>query len=232
MMKQLTIPLPPPTPYSLRYFVPHSGVADAYQHLERCIADVLGASVAFHIVVLYGARGTGKTHLIRGFSEKAAACGGENPEPGAVTQGDSRIAAFDLRELVRGDSEDESRVAAFVSQYEQRKREGGLVLVEAAALPSAPGEMNPHLKSRLFAGSQVGLSYPREDELRPLLLSLCERKNLKLNAQSVDYLLRRIPLNPLSFDNILSAVSDFSLSEGRPAGRGLIQEVVAELLEK
>ena len=66
----------------------------------------------------------------------------------------------------------------------------------------------------------------KEEELSPILNSLLERKNMKLSERSVAYLLRRLPREPLSFDAIFARINELSLEESRPAGLGVIRELI------
>ena len=92
---------------------------------------------------------------------------------------------------------------------------------------------NPHIMSRLNSLTALSLDYPSEEELRPILNSLAERNNLKLSDTNLDYLLKRLPLKPLSFANIFARVDELSLTDGKPAKRSVLKEaVVKETLEK
>lgn len=210
-MTQLTFHLAPVEPYSLSYFVPHSGVTEAYELLEHAIAEV--SEGGFRLVFLYGSSGTGKTHLLYGFRKRAEEQG-IDPE---------RICVCSLEQLLKNKSES---IGEFVKTYDRLKSEGGLILVEARDIFHPTDDLDKHLSSRLLAGYSVKVGYPREEELRPLLLSLLERKNLKLTDYSLNYLLRWLPLDPLSLDRILTAINDLSLSNSRKVGQGLIREVL------
>lgn len=209
-MKQLKFQLTPREPFSLRYFVAHSGTAEAVSVLEQSVADVAEHSGQFHCVFVYGPAGSGKTHLLNGFYFRAIEGGIEK----------SRLSIFSLSDVLGGDD----KISEFVSRYEELKRSGGLLFVEGPELNNP--EINPHVRSRLFSGYVVRICYPQEEELRPLLMSLVERKNLRLSEYSINYLLRWLPLSPLAFDKILSAVDEILSPGTRRGGHAAVTEVI------
>jgi chromosomal replication initiation ATPase DnaA len=99
--------------------------------------------------------------------------------------------------------QDKAWVPSFIELYDRLKREGGLLFIRAAKPPKDVTD-NPHVLSRLLAGQAVLLDFPREEECVPILHSLLERLNLKLTNRAIDYLIRRMPRNPLSFEVILA----------------------------
>ena len=72
-MRQLALNLRPTNPYDLQYFVPHSGVFAAWELLDRAIKEVLNNKTQFRLIYLYGPAGSGKTHLLLGFTQLALA---------------------------------------------------------------------------------------------------------------------------------------------------------------
>lgn len=215
---QLSLELPPADPYSLFYFVPHHGVSEAVALFEQAVDDLVKDPTAFRTIFIYGPSGSGKTHLVEGFALAA------------VSQGVSQehLCQIDLDNQGEADTrcvDDNRWVAQFIARFEERKSCGGLVLISSR---TAPGEVtdNPHLTSRFLSGSVLRVYYPSEEELRPLLLSLLERRNLKLSEKSLHYLLRRLPIDPLSFDAIFARINELSLLQGKPAGFGVVREAV------
>ena len=58
-------------------------------------------------------------------------------------------------------------------------------------------------------------------------MSLLERHNLRLADNSLQYLLKRLPRDPLSFDAIFGKINELSFQQGKPARLGLVRQVVA-----
>ena len=209
---QLALGLSPRQPYSLDYFVPHSGVAEAYAALEQALENAASCRQYFQLIFVWGLPGSGKKHLLEGFCQRAAERG--------IPQ--ERIYKVFFKQ---GESPDDDEVSQFVRIYEQMRASGGLIF--GAAILSPDGvTSNPHLLSRLTAGSVFELSYPREDELAPLLSSLLERKNLKLPSKTVDYVLKRLPRDPLSFEGVFARISELCFRQGKTAGPGIVRQVL------
>jgi len=205
LISQIPLKLEVFEPHSLRYLVPHSGVADALPIFERCLADLENDSNVFRSIFLYGPQGSGKTHLTRGYQELA------------LTRGIQSVSVFDTDLLVTPET-----VRSFIDATEQARNSGGLIIAEGRELPTERGDLTPHITSRLLAGYSVRIGYPMEEELKPLLLSILERRSLRLPEHSVQHLLKLLPTNPLSMERIIRAIDELALSEQRKVGRGLI----------
>lgn len=210
---QLGLPLAPQQPYSLSYLVPHSGIAQAAAVLDAAVARAVEDRSSFQSFYLHGSSGAGKTHLAEGYAEAARGAGVPN----------ERIVVLDFDRK----PESEDWIPAYVSEYERLKREGGLLIAAGRAHPEHLTG-NAHALSRFRAGEIVPLRYPAEEELRPLLASLSERRNLKLSERNLNYLIRRLPVNPLSFEAIFANIDQLCIAQGRPARLGVIQEVMKE----
>jgi chromosomal replication initiation ATPase DnaA len=206
---QLGFPLPPSDPYSMHYLVVHSGIAEAVLMLEEAV----NASSEFSLVVVWGESGSGKTHLLSAYKKLAA---------------EKNISSEKIQviELERADYNDEGRIAQFISVYEKLKSTGGVLFV---SLQDHPGgaEINPHLKSRLLAGKIAALERPREQELSTVFTSLLQKKNMKLGERSIDFLLRRIPANTLSFEAISARLDEVFREDGREAKFSVVREMIS-----
>jgi len=210
--EQLSLNLTPTEPYSLKYFVPHQGVAEGVAVLEQAVKEFQSGASRFVMVYLYGPAGAGKTHLLNGYAKLAL----------TDEVASERVVVRDLNDY----NESDEWVREFISTFERLKADGGLLLISAANSPD-DATSNPHVLSRLLSGSVVSVDYPPEEELEPLILSLLERRNLRLGARSINYLLKRIPRDPLSFDVIFGKISELSFSTQKPAKLGVVREVVA-----
>lgn len=207
--RQLTLSFSHPSFFSLRYLIPHSGILGAIQVIEDAVQSVVRDPAAFRLVVLQGPSGSGKSHLIGAYLGWAAELGVERSA---------------LRYLQLHDDREETS-SYFISEYERLRSAGGVLLVE---LPDSVGRFNPHIESRLQAGVRCALAYPEEVELRPLVESLLERHHLVLPEGSLEYLLVRLPLNPLSLESIIAAISKNSFATNKSPKRGLIRGVLRE----
>ncbi len=214
---QLSFSLKPLEPFGERYFVPHSGVGLALETLQRTMEQMKAGDLFFAPFYIYGPTGVGKTHLVNFISTQAVAQG-SNAE---------FIDSFQT-------------AGKFVDSYERVKRLGGMFLVSGQLSDNQAKEefsSNPHVTSRLNTLTPIELNYPTEVELRPIIDSLAERHNLKLPETTMNYLLRHLPLKPLSFDNIFARINELSLADGKPAKRAVVKaavlkETIDETLKK
>lgn len=216
MKEQLTIPLPPLAPYSLSFFVPHSGVAEAVGLLREAVEAVLRDPREFRSFYLFGGAGAGKSHLAEGIRLFAK-------ERGLI---ESKVSVFEADERdAAGSAVFLSRPEIFISSYERARREGGLVILAAR---KAPAELtsDPHLLSRFRAGPAIMLDRPREEELRAVLEALFERRNLRISPKMLDFLVSRLPADPLSFAQIVAKIDGFLWARGRPTTQRDIRRAV------
>ncbi len=180
-----------------QFFVTHSGVIDALSAIELSLADPSSFSF-FHVT---GPKGSGKSELLRVFERRA---------PSVVT-------AFDF---FSGEPTDDT-VAAFISAYESKKSSGGTLLVAAGHAAK-----NPHVASRLAFALPLELGFPREEELHPLVHALLERRGLRFTDSMVEFLVRRLPADPLSLSSIFAKIDELSLAQGKQANRAIVREAL------
>ena len=217
--KQLMLGLQPTEPYAPRYFVPHTGVAPALKTFRAMCTRFLDDTACSEVLYVFGRSGTGKEHLFRVLAKELEEFG--------LTTDQAQLVKLSDKEQLRVEGFAES----FVARAEQLRSRGGVLVVIA---PDSPGAMtdNPHLLSRFKMGSVIELSFPSEEELPALIASLLERRNLKLSPRSVDYLLRRLPRDPLSFDHIFAKINELSFSQSRPAHLSVVKAAVGSDLER
>jgi len=208
--KHLSLNLNPVTPYSLDYFVRHSGVASALDVALSAIEELSENSEKFKLIYLFGPAGSGKTHFVEGMRALV--------DKNKISA-EKFVVVENLETL-----EEEQLISQIVSVYDRLKTTGGVMILASAKDPRNV-TANPHVQSRLLAGDLLEISYPQETELRPILISLLDRKNLKLSDYSINFLLKRLPLDPLSFSNIFARLNDLTLSEGRPANFGAVRDL-------
>ena len=210
--KQVPFDLKPTKPYSLSYFVTHSGVVEAWNLLEKLFSDFQEKPKEFAFCYLWAHAGLGKTHLVQGLLEQVKEL---NP------QIETSIAIYDAPTSEPSDE----WVSEFVHTFNTLKANGGLMLILSRKHPDEVTD-NPHVKSRLHSGMIVRILPPKEEELVAIVHSILERKNLQLSERSIEYLRRRLPNDPLSFDEILASINQLSLEESRPASLKVIREAI------
>jgi|GEM_PF-3252938 len=200
--------------FDISQFIVHSGVVDAYQMAKSACDKFLKDDRLFQLVFFWGPTGVGKSHLAQGLRQDLIKSGIE----------DSKIVIWDLTDQVTTASEgDNETTRKFVDCYQRLASSGGLFFVLSRKEPKRNSE-DPHLVSRFLSGQEVSLAYPQEKELNTVLTVLLERHNLRLKDSQKKFLLRRLPLNPLSFATILDTIDHFSLSTGRPATQRVVRD--------
>lgn len=208
-------------PLSLNYFVCHSGVAEAFSVLDRFVDDVREDPSSSRIAFLWGPEGSGKTHLARGFAGRAIESGIEHAKLDCCEWDENSAGSGgEWQSVDRGPAE-------FISRFETIKRTGGLFFVTSRNSPDRASK-DPHIQSRLLSGAVLKLSFPRDDELRPVLVSLLARHNLRLSDSTLNYLLERLPANPLCFDSVFAKISDLSYAERKPVGMRMLRQTLRE----
>jgi len=206
--KQVPLYLPPTEEYGPKYFVVHSGVSPVIEEVDQLLELANKLPETFFSLCLYSPKGFGKSHLLRLLEKRALERG--------ISQ--AKIALIDI-EL------SEDSIGQYVACYNQLISSGGLLLA-SLDVPTIDSSLSPHLLSRLKRGRMLEVKLPEESELMPLLKSLLARRNLALSDRALQYVLRRTARDPLSFSEIFARISTFSLAEMKPAGLGIIRQLM------
>ena len=210
--EQITLPLESSLPRSVFNLVPHSGIMEAVTSFESALDVVVEDKSAFRMIYLYGKEGSGKSHLIDAYLERAALRG---------------ICA-ELKVFQLGSENDrEDWVSYFISEYERIKSCGGVIIVEAREHPVSAAT-NPHLQSRLLSGEVIAVNPPLDEEVRLVVESLLARRQVEISEYVLDYLLKRIPRDTLSFSSILARIDELSLRDKKPVGLAIVRKVLDE----
>ncbi|MFN8389724.1 MAG: hypothetical protein U0136_05490 [Bdellovibrionota bacterium] len=209
-VQQLRIPLEARSPFSAAYFVTHSGVSGALNALDHALVTTSEGSSEFFPFLLIAPAGFGKTHLLSLLGERANELGLSS----------ERYQYFD-DPLGAPAAEEDAVARSFIAAYERMKSSGGVLVFAARERPT-----NPHIDSRLAFAVPLALELPKEEEMRPLVESLLERKNLRFGEANISYLLQRLPADPLSLSHIFAKIDELCLAEGRHAGRAVLREVL------
>ena len=215
--KQLILPFCDRHIVSLDNFVSHSGIDVAYRALRVALESFINDSTQFFAFYLYGAQGTGKTHLLDAIVNEAQERIGE----------DFRVLQIDLTESKMEESQ--HWADWFIRCYEELRTCGGMVLLSAREHPQKITSC-PHLGSRFMAGQVMEIEYPSEAELQSFFVSLLEKRGVRLPERQINYLLARLPASPLFFSGFFAKVDRVSLSETRALRFGLLKELIEDYL--
>lgn len=169
-------------------------------------------------VYLWGAPGSGKTHLLRGFSAAAGAlyfdCRGAT-----VLEDSSRLAVDNIDAAGPGCQE------ALFSAY-NRSREAGGVFVASGQQPPAQLELRDDLRSRLGWGLVFQVQALSEPGLHAALHAHAASRGYPLRPEVIDFMLKRWPRDLKSLVKVLDALDRYSLEQKRAVSLDLVRELL------
>src|SRR5260370_13023721 len=206
-MQQLLLELAPPPPPTLGNFFPgRNGAA-----LKALRAALEGGE---RFVFLWGSRGSGKTHLLRGFAEAgkaklvAAYIAGANPDWTRAAE----LEAAALDEVARLD--EDGQVAAF--DLCNRLLASGGALAAGGEAPPAQLALRPDLRSRLASGIVLQLHPLSEAEKIAALRERARSRGIALAHDLLRYLLPHPQRDLGTQIAVLDALDRYSLQQKRP----------------
>ncbi len=213
-VKQLVLDLIPPPSPTFDNFVPGRN-SEARAYLCETVRE---AAPVQHVVYLWGASGSGKTHLLRAL---AAA------QPGFVLRTGS------LEDLPPGQHhhlvdqveklDDAGQVALF-HLINRAQAAGGRVV---ATGPVAPRDLplRPELTSRLGSGMVFQLQPLDDQEKAAALRAHAAARGFTLRDEVTAYLLRHARRDMASLISFLDALDQYSLETGREITLPLLREM-------
>ena len=221
-MQQLLLQLTPPPAPTLDNFVPGRNGA-ALQALRH----IAGGAGSERFVYLWGAPGSGRTHLLRGLAQAALArtarylgCADKiGAAEGKV------IAVDDVQHLAADD-----QIRLFDLYNRVRAADGALV----AAGDVAPGQLvlRADLRSRLAWGLAFQLHPLSDEEKTAALRTHARARALELPEDVIAYLLRHARRDMASLIGILDALDRYSLEQKRPITLPLVRGALESMKDK
>lgn len=181
------------------------------------------------MLVLTGPPGAGKSHLGAVWARRAGAT--------AVPARSLELAA--LPDLLKAPAllvEDADR--RHLPKKDLREKElfhlinlamehGTFLLITARKAPDAWGLRTKDLLSRLRRAPSVAIDQPDEDFLRAILVKLFHDRQIKVEANLIDFLVPRIERSFAAAQEIVAALDAEGLARGRPVTRALAGEWLA-----
>ena len=199
-MQQLLLELAPPPPPTLENFSPgRNGAA-----LEALREALTGGE---RFVFLWGPEGSGKTHLLRAFSEAAAAAKHE------------AVAVDDVARL-----SDSEQVALFDLYNRLRASKGALAASGEA--PPAQLALRPDLRSRLASGIVLQLHPLSDADKAAALATHAARRGIALDRELIAYLLSHFNRDMGTQIAMLDALDRYSLQRKRAITLPLLKEAL------
>lgn len=174
-------------------------------------------------IVLVGATGSGKTHLLRAAAAHALATGHSAAYlplarlaallPTALTDfaGHDLVCLDDLQ-AVAGVREAETALFHF---FNRARADGCRLLFSAEAMPAALGLTLPDLVSRLEQGLRLGLEVLDEAGKRRVIARRAGNRGLQVDEAVLDYLFNRVSRDLHTLSAVLDRLDQASLAAQR-----------------
>lgn len=217
-MRQLLLDIRPDAPPAFDNFIQGENAAP----LEALRAAVIGAG---H-VMLWGPRGSGRSHLLRAAINEASAAGRPalhveaDKLDGEFVPAPSTLVAVDDIEGLGADAQ----IALFNAF--NRAREQGLTLLLAAERAPRELELREDLRTRIGQSLVFELK-PLDDQTRShILLTLAQRRGLSIGDDVVQFLLRHGRRDLPSLITTLDALDRASLERKRPVTLPLLRDLM------
>lgn len=219
-MRQLALALTQPPEPSLDNFVAGPN-AELVERLRDAARGAKGESVIY----LWGAPGSGRTHLLRataGAARNARYAGAQDDLAGIA----ARLVAVDDVERL-----DEARQIALFNLINRARAAGGDaggVVLAAGNAPPAQLALRADLTSRLGWGLVYELRAPDDADKALHLRAEARRRGLELSDEVLAYLLARLPRDLRSLVAIVELLDRHSLERRRPLTVPLAREALRE----
>ena len=193
------------------------------QDAARSAVEQLSDGRASDDIVLVGAAGSGKTHLLRAAAGHALATGRSaaylplarlGPMLPTVLpdfEGHDLVCLDDVQALA-GQAEAETALFHF---FNRARAEGCRLLFSAEAMPAAIGLGLPDLVSRLEQGLRLGLEVLDEPGKRRVILRRAANRGLQVDEAVLDYLFTRISRDLHTLSGVLDRLDQASLAAQR-----------------
>lgn len=217
-MRQLALELaPPPEPTAENFFPGRNGAA------LSALAEALGGGERF--VYLWGAPGSGKTHLLRAFSARAAESGLATAYVhGSHWDAIEGLAALAIDDVQALDAAAQLRLFDLCNGLRERKA----ALAAAADRPPADLPLREDLRSRLASGLVLHLQVLSDEEKERALKAHAARRGIALGEDVAGYLLMRVARDMGTLIAALDALDRLSLELKRPITLALARDAIHE----
>jgi len=164
---------------------------------------------SYPVLLLYGEKGCGKTHLLKLWADKA---------------GDKGIAIDDV-ELMFGDDEAEREL---FHKINQAREDGGFLMLTLSKNIGQQTIALPDLASRLRAAPSVEILHPTETDLQAVLVKLFHDRQLRVEPGVLAYILPRIERSFTAINDLVDKIDKAALAEKRAVTVPLVRDVLVE----
>ena len=225
-MEQLVFELAAPEPPRLANFVPGRN-AELLSVLPRFVCGAMAETGLF----IWGAPGTGKTHLLHA----AKALAEEHGVPASMfsdplTVKDPDAAVDELVIIDRIDEADAAAAGRVFTWFNALKERHGRIVV-AARTPLGLLPLREDLRTRLGWGLVYEVAALADEEKAEALRAYARQRGFALSAEVIDYLLRHGRRDMPALVSALAALDRVSLATKRPVTVPLLREWLQKGLE-
>ena len=175
-----------------------------------------------HGLVLYGAAGSGKTHLAHIWAQRVQGVFMQDPADATLC---ARL-VLDNIEPFLGHKEHEE---ALFHRLNRLAAQGGHILITAQCAPVLWAVQLPDLRSRLMALPTAHIAPPDDQALMVVIIKLFADRQLRVSMDVVDYLVRRIERSFSAAFMVVDACDKAALASGRGITLPLVREVLQSL---
>jgi DnaA regulatory inactivator Hda len=183
--------------------------------------------------VLVGPAGSGKTHMLHLWAERAQALhlrglDLDKPEVANLFDllGAARHVALDDADLVAGRPDAERQLFHLYNWLRER---GGFLLLAARSAPARWHLRLPDLASRLRAAAVAEIGTPDDALLSAVLVKLFHDRQLIVSEGVIQYLVRRMERSLSAAGSVVDLIDQRTLSDKRPVTLKLLRTMAAEL---
>ncbi|MDD2834302.1 MAG: DnaA/Hda family protein [Methylotenera sp.] len=206
-MKQLLLDIQPPAPPTLDNFIAGQN-AEALHSLKQALNNVVEA----RFIYLWGAPGSGKTHLLSACKRLAS----EHNLPLSTVD--------DVHTL------DEHAQIALFDHFNQLRADNGILITAGNAAPTQMG-LRIDLATRLAWGLVYQLHPLIDEEKAQALKTHAYARGMKLPDEVVDYCLRYLRRDLPTLMAVLDALDSWSLTEKKPVTVPMLKRLLQLNLE-
>lgn len=224
-MRQLALELASPPAPTLANFVT-GGNAEAVAALRALAAGAAGE----RFIYLWGAPGSGRSHLLRAVLKSLADAGRRVRLYGA----DEMPLADDSAEVVGVDDVERLDGQAQINLFNifNNLKESSGVLVVTGDCPPARLTLRADLLTRLAWGLVYEVHTLSEDDRRAAVLDYAAARGFTLPSEVTDYLLTRVPRDLSSLRALVDTLDRVSLEQKRAVTVPLVREVLQLMQQK
>lgn len=206
-MKQLLLDIQPPAPQTLTNFIIGRN-AEALHSLKLA----LGGAEEARFIYLWGAEGSGKSHLLQACKRAAE----ETNLPLYIADNVHTLG-------------EEAQIALF-DKFNQLRAAGGMLITSGIAAPTQMG-LRDDLATRLAWGLVYQLHPLTDDEKAQALKTHAQERGMKLPDEVVDYCLRYLRRDLPTLMAVLDALDEWSLTEKKPVTVPMLKKLLQLNLE-